>query len=120
VTLLLGLALADALPIAYHDCPRGSALDTSHNGTWCEVSTCSSDAECDGMVCSEEAIALCVEASTTRCGGLGGKANGQCTETRNTAVHRCGPGGQCVSGSCETAKRCVWVRAAPEKSKGSK
>ncbi len=120
MTLLLGVALADALGMGLFDCPRGSLEEVNHNGVWCEASVCTSDADCGGTVCSEEAISLCVETSTMPCGGLGGLLEDECTETRNTVIHRCGPGGECVSGACQTARRCVYTRAAPETHTGSK
>ncbi|HEY8429548.1 MAG TPA: hypothetical protein VIL20_14285 [Sandaracinaceae bacterium] len=50
---------ADAVPPPPDDCPRGSVGRTGHAGTYCEESSCASDADCEaGRVC--RSVALCV------------------------------------------------------------
>lgn len=121
LTLLMGLAMADVIEMEPWDCPRGAIGQSNHNGPWCETSTCTGDSECGGgMVCSDDSIALCVEASTLTCGGLWGGDDGACTETRSVAVHPCGPAGQCVSGTCSTERRCAFDRRAPPKATSPK
>ena len=113
MTLLVGFALADSIEMEPYDCPRGSEGRSTHNGAWCEVSSCTDDSECvGGMVCSQDAIGLCTETLTLDCGGLWGGGEG-CVETRNPVHHRCGANGGCTDGSCEKARRCAWERTAP-------
>ena len=107
MTLLLGVALADAIPIGFDDCPRGSFNRNTHSGTWCEPTTCTDDSDCgSAQVCSLDAIALCTETQTVPCGGRGGFGTG-CTETRTTVHHPCGANDGCALGTCETVRRCA-------------
>lgn len=115
MSLLLGLALADAIDPAPYDCPRGSVGQSNHNGAWCQPTICTDDSDCSsGKVCSEDVIAFCTETRTMDCGGLS-HWDDDCTETRTMVHHPCGANDGCALGRCETVRRCAASRTPPKR-----
>ncbi len=97
-------ALADRVPPAPTDCPRGSVGETSHSGPICAPSTCSGPSDCSGATPSCVEVALCVERQTYTPGGI--ESDGT-TRQRDVARGPCVDGRCPGGGECQTARRCV-------------
>lgn len=119
ITLLLSPAVrADAVLPPPEDCPPGSIGQSSHNGPFCSVTTCSTDADCEGK-CSwrdrdrgrrlrcEDSVPLCIEQRE-----FSNWRRPQNSQTKNivpVAVGSCDGSRACASPAvCETTKRCVF------------
>ena len=109
-------ARADAIEAPPAACPEGSVGESSHEGTWCEATTCQSDADCAGhgqwpeprrhYVCRQ--TELCVRTETYTRSLRMPLPEGQAppTLTRSIGVGACGSG--CVApAACTNAMRCV-------------
>ena len=109
-TLLLvaSLAWADAVDMPPDNCPTGAEGTSSHSGTWCIPTECSSDDECSDTPCSEQEIGLCVETEEdVSCGGWMPDTGEPCTFTRRTAHGTCTEQSDCAVGTCEFDRRCA-------------
>lgn len=117
------MAQADAIMGPPVDCAPGSQAMSSHWGSWCEDTTCASDADCPPFfelrtqqpiqrLC--RSVSVCVPEGTTA-------ATGPRTLDSPRGAYR-GPGrpvsgtcerdGTCREGICDTAPRCVIQAAA--------
>jgi hypothetical protein len=99
-------ALADAIGPPPPKCPRGSAGVSSHEGEWCEPTTCATDLDCPDARCTL-GVGLCVTRQTVPCGGLWNPANGPCTVELAEAHGSCKQQSDCKTGTCELARRCL-------------
>lgn len=97
-------ALADRVPPAPTDCPRGSVGETSHAGPICAPSTCRGPSDCSGDTPACVEVALCVERQTYTPGGIGSDGT---TQQRDVARGPCVDGRCPGGGECQTARRCV-------------
>lgn len=106
-------ARADAVAGPPASCPPGSRGETSHNGPWCDPTTCKTDADCgkstsawEKNVCRD--LPLCVETRTepSQSGWTWGTPI-----TRRIAVGPCDTNNLCAAPAvCESEKRCVKTR----------
>lgn len=109
-------ARADAVAAPPDDCPVGALGETSHAGTWCAPTTCTSDATCEAqhggwggevrtLVCRP--AGLCVRSEQYDPGGL--RAEGEVVRLTRTVVEgACGGDADCTgSARCEVTPRCV-------------
>lgn len=112
--LLAPSAWADRVPGPPKDCPAGAVGETSHNGVWCQPTTCEGDGDCGRFnydrrprVC--QARGLCLEDKATE----NFRNEGQ-TFTRTYAHRACSADSDCAVGKCVTAKRCVLTEEAAQ------
>jgi MYXO-CTERM domain-containing protein len=104
---------ADAVDGPPSSCPPGARGESSHNGPWCQPTTCKADTDCGKStsswsknVCHEQP--LCVETRSE--GSRSGWSFGT-PITREIAHGVCDSSGACPSpASCQTAKRCIEVK----------
>ena len=100
-------AFADAIGPPPDTCPPGAVGESSHEGAWCQPSTCSTDGHCpDGSKC-REGVGLCVSQQEVPCGGLYPPELEPCTTTLIEAHGSCTTDSDCTRGTCQTAPRCV-------------
>lgn len=120
ITLSSSIASADAIMGPPTDCPPGAAGVSSHSGAWCEVTSCTSDADCTAsrwdkkeLVCAS--ASLCVrEEKYVRSSRVYRPDAAPNFVTRRVAQKTCSAGGACdeSEAKCETAMRCVPKSAA--------
>lgn len=118
--LLLALVLAparaaraDAVSGPPSSCPPGARGATSHNGPWCEPTTCKTDADCgkstsswEKNVCREQPLCVETRSEPSQSGWTWGAPI-----TRRIAHGVCDENNLCTPPSvCEIEKRCVTTR----------
>jgi len=99
LSLLPGSARADAIMGPPERCPPGAVPASSHAGSYCDPSICTSNGDCEsGHVCTKQP--LCVEPMTGYHGGG--------PLTVDNALTTCAGDGTCPpSTTCITEMRCV-------------
>lgn len=104
---------ADALAPPPTNCPDGSVGVSSRRGEHCEHAPC--EGACSGgmdgrsVVCSADAVAVCVETRTFPAADVqqGPRSVSLPAETWNVVHGPCGSGGSCAVGQCVRRRACV-------------
>ena len=102
------VAHADAIDMPPDDCPTGAVGVSSHDGAYCQPSTCDPKTACrdEGTLCQPD-VGLCVEEQTVACGGKRSDMDKPCSVTLRVAHGPCSRDSDCGEGTCEFAPRCV-------------
>ncbi len=113
---LPSLALADAIGPPPEKCPPGAIGESSHEGEWCQPSTCTIDCP-EGRKC-RPGVGLCVTSTEVPCGGLYPVEMEPCTTTIIEAHGPCAADSDCAKGTCEVARRCIRTSTLSRVGKG--
>lgn len=102
-TLSMPVASADVVGEPPSDCPAYSSAQTCHGGPYCAPITCTSDADCNGVLTCQ-ALPLCMD--TIGCAGLLPPDASPDDFRSDQVLGACGDG-TCSTGMCETVSVCA-------------
>lgn len=107
VTLLFWLSAGSYADVVGPDatgCPRGSVGTSNHGGAFCTPRPECTDECQDGERCAS--VGLCILEEERPCGGMTDPSK-PCTYTHVEALGSCSEQGDCATGTCVVADRCM-------------